>query len=1701
MRTFTIKWVLYGIILVLCSLLSYADLPNEFIIEAFVSTYDSEDNKNYPLQGDFSLNFQLLKEDGTVVFEKQQDIFVVLGIVTIAISDEDDFDSAVFSDDLLHAKITLEELDINYTGLNITSKTSNANLQSAESITIPIHSLNRAILTNTSVKANKFLNEDLISVNEPSLNVSIATTNLVDSLHVDGNINATAFIGDASLLENLDYIRWISLYERIYYDKGYVGVGLAEPEVHLHVSGNLFVSQNAAIESPPLLVIRDSLISTFNGDAQQITSFNADEFSHGIIANQHLFGDYISITGLGTVSTGTWNASIILDHYIRDNLLLNGSILHNFSINSTLNTQNDLYLFSHSNTYPFSIHSALWSLNENSTLSTINTSEVEIGSEDIIISDSLQFKSSDKTIFSINPSGNLSLFDADSVVEFNPSFAIQVGASDATEVGTIRLNEYFEGHSSNGWYRMDMLGNFTGHSLFKEGDLSSEIIKVHSDAMIGINVKNPKESLDVSGNIVFIGSTTADDPSEDITTGNYWAWISNKGALRFGESNVDSAKNTASNIGLYSVGIGDYAASSGQGAINITHQTTTLSYSNSLADNTVIIAGNLSTNSGVNTVILSSESLSMTGENNIYMSSHSSGMNVSGTNNVFLNGFISGNHPYNNTVVGGKSATNALGNNSFLWQVNGLTSSFKQNNDNTFTIAPGIKVGINTNEFDSTDLQETLVVNGTIKADYFEGFGSLLSGDIRTEYLTVEIDGVIENIYPTHNTVANHLYVSDNSGFMPENSVDGTSISDGSITGDNFDGYSIDSHKIEENSITTESFADASIVYDTLSGDDLDTTKFSGITGSDFEDDSIDETKLATDSIYTIHFVDEAVTTIHILEDTVNSPLNNIALHAITTADMVVELLISQYFGNEGIGFNIANEALYTVTDNSGIVESHFVWETAAGVHDPQIQEQHIAAGAVNSYHIPNQNINSDALSDSSIDTSDLTTNVTAGIIPADDRTVDDVVFIARHFEDDALTNDKFNDECPADECATPTENFQIMTDQIADEAIAFDGGGIDDEIATAAVLQDDIVSKNIVGRHIKELSVETSKFQDASIFEEHLNDDSISSEKIEDYTLQIEDFAEKSIEGINITTSSLTSRELDENSISGSQLSDNSIGSNHIAYKTLGLMDFAPGAITNDKISGGTITSENLIDGSIDASLLTNLILTEEKFADNGVSWDDFVQPPEAYFPVELFDDNSLNFDEKFTDETLSADTLMDGSIGADQLNIPTFSVDKLATPLAVENGGTGITSFIEHALLYSYNDNGETRLGQSNNLRYEYDNPNGILFLDPPQNIPTNFSGLITSGNILIENGALILESYDDSTYTFLKYDSVSEAIQTTYRESLDYTSSNMNLKAKQLLLNTSMIIGSETALNGLDLTTGFALGTSFRSETIPENGLIIEDQLHVGGNYPSLTGTLVVNEGNAYAVSDNIGAIFDMTGSATLSTPILAKGVSILATGNIGISSEAPEPLNVSISGSGTKTGIDATIISDGTNYPVTGVYSSKDSLESHMAYAETTFSAGIYGKEPTTSEDYNYSGYFAGNLGATSLTFDDETPSFNLIVDSVKLDGLFGKTIQSGIINTIDWRAGNIATVSIGDDDRTLIFSSPPDESTLLMLIVEHTGYGLVSFSSSDIKWYDNYIPELTNISGRTDIVIFRYIANKFGGGTYYGSAVYNFTEPI
>ena len=108
-----------------------------------------------------------------------------------------------------------------------------------------------------------------------------------------------------------------------------------------------------------------------------------------------------------------------------------------------------------------------------------------------------------------------------------------------------------------------------------------------------------------------------------------------------------------------------------------------------------------------------------------------------------------------------------------------------------------------------------------------------------------------------------------------------------------------------------------------LVDDSLDTTKFSNVVGDNIEDNAIDEKKLTNDSIYTYHFIDGAVGTQQIGSDTINNPSNNIALHAITSKDIVVEELNGQYFAaGAATGRTIASQALFATTTHMGIETS-----------------------------------------------------------------------------------------------------------------------------------------------------------------------------------------------------------------------------------------------------------------------------------------------------------------------------------------------------------------------------------------------------------------------------------------------------------------------------------------------------------------------------------------------------------------------------------------------------------------------------------------------------------------------------------------------------------------------------------------------------------------------------------------------------------
>ena len=287
-------------------------IPIEELMLETIITVNSGDKQRF-LVGQIDVTFDLITPTDNVVFTKSFTAAVSEGRLQIFITEDDNFTSQVFNQDILRARLTLAEKNVQFTNNGPSVTASNANLGEGEVIILPFHAFSKAVYTNTATSTMGILNDDLASFNNTDLTVAIATSNHLSRLHVDGTVRGNAFIGNGSQLKNLNYIRWRTIYERIYYDEGFVGINTNEPKALLHVSGNMLVTQNIIKETPVLLTIKSALVATFNGGAQQITNFNASNVSHGTLAGQQMFGSYPGMTGVGTIKTGLWNASLIQD--------------------------------------------------------------------------------------------------------------------------------------------------------------------------------------------------------------------------------------------------------------------------------------------------------------------------------------------------------------------------------------------------------------------------------------------------------------------------------------------------------------------------------------------------------------------------------------------------------------------------------------------------------------------------------------------------------------------------------------------------------------------------------------------------------------------------------------------------------------------------------------------------------------------------------------------------------------------------------------------------------------------------------------------------------------------------------------------------------------------------------------------------------------------------------------------------------------------------------------------------------------------------------------------------------------------------------------------------------------------------------------------------------------------------------------------
>ncbi|MGC6366613.1 MAG: hypothetical protein ACON35_01275 [Candidatus Marinamargulisbacteria bacterium] len=1740
------KRLLWGILVIFTMAVTtpLSAIPIEELMLETIITVNSGDKQRF-LVGQIDVTFDLITPTDNVVFTKSFTAAVSEGRLQIFITEDDNFTSQVFNQDILRARLTLAEKNVQFTNNGPSVTASNANLGEGEVIILPFHAFSKAVYTNTATSTMGILNDDLASFNNTDLTVAIATSNHLSRLHVDGTVRGNAFIGNGSQLTNLNYIRWRTIYERIYYDEGFVGINTNEPKALLHVSGNMLVTQNIIKETPVLLTIKSALVATFNGGAQQITNFNASNVSQGTLAGQQLFGSYPGMTGVGTIKTGLWNASLIQDGGISNQISVRPISITNGSLSGQVTLGQTLSVDSHSNLYPVIIDTQNWRMADQSKFSSIGVSTNRITKTHLEMGPTLNILQQSIPTIIMNSSGNVGIATNNIPTELSIDGAIQLGNTSTKVPGTMRLGTYFEAYSSDdGWQRLDQLGNFTGTSLFAENSLDDPLILIDVNGNIGFQKERPKDNLVVSGNVIFSGNSQAASLSSSVSDGVFFIWAAKQGALRIGDTGTGSYQsdmNISNHIGDYSVGIGHQAVAKGIGSIVITSPTT--NYTSINSGDYAVNLGSRSTNiSGEASQTIASYISEISGTGNIAVSSKFSG-NLSQNNNTFLSASIV-SQKYSNSIVGGLNASGSLGHRSFAWDVSNTGRFYPSaHHDDSFFIGFGTKVGINTNA-PSTSLD----VNGTVTANQFEGNGSLLTGDIRTSFM--KTGGLSQNIPATINVKPYHIYASDSDGYMILSSIDSLSITNNSIESDDIKDFDLDTQKFKTGSIINENFANGSVQSNHLINDSLGESKFSNVTGDDIEPDSIDEFKLAINSIYTNQLADQAVTPKHIADDTINHPSNNIALHAVTSKDIVVEQLNSTYFApGAATGRTIAEQAIFTTTDNAGIDESYIKWKESTGEAAPQIKEKHINTGAVSSTHIPLNELYSRHFGDQSIHSADVTTNQTADIITnqmtkvANTRTLPEPVFIGRHFADDGVSRSKFDDDCQS--CQSPTENFQIQTNQIADGAIRTQTkvGEVPEiffGIPTGKMLPifkyhnhfdngviklEHIKDKNIIGRHITNLSIKGNKFVGNTVVSQNISVDAVTSKNIVNNTIVPTDFSDGSIGGEQITSRSVTSREIGERAFASADIGVEVIKSVHIQDKTLSSNDFAPGAFTEDKIKNGTIGGNLIKDGQIDAKHVSkNTIIDAEKFMDSGLDWADF----EGMFPNDRFGENQIDFDSKFKSNVeFDGSKLATASVTKTKFSPKdnfTFKLEKLKSPLMVPKGGTGMTEFALDRILTVVNDDGDVKMNQSNRLKWKSTNNSNYLQIGAPTQTNSNgFNGVITSGDVLIESGALILKDEGNNKYTFFKYNTNDSAIQLTGKSALTETDTNMDLKAKDVYVKSSLVIGNGNATNGIDLGQGFILGKTYldNNESLITNGLMIEGSLQIGSPKENIISTasdigddrLQVNgtiQGTSTGTGVNSpGILADISGLTgnDYDSPIKTNMRTIAASAPIGIESSGKNPMTIAMNPTAESTGMH--LITTGAAAPAAAAKveietaDNSISLESFFGKIEAGFKAAIYGKSTATTKANNYAGIFTGAFNASHLSDNEQTPTNNLQIDSLKVDGpVVFKTQEDIGTNIINWKNGNVANLIINNNNRNITFIAP-ESSAKLFILIKHTGTGRLNFNVPNLIWMmgsdatKGYKPDFSAVDGGVDMVMITYdeTMDKFIAG-----AAFNFSVP-
>ena len=1133
--------------------------------------------------------------------------------------------------------------------------------------------------------------------------------------------------------------------------------------------------------------------------------------------------------------------------------------------------------------------------------------------------------------------------------------------------------------------------------------------------------------------------------------GTRMIWYPRKAAFRAGyvEDTQWDDHSTIQNIGKNSVVFGNSGLASGNDTVIVGGIKNTISgknsvivggYENTIDENSsysVIVGGGSPNLAEGNAISNSIYSTIVGGKSNQIMDEGNYSTIIGGSNNT-----ISGKY----SVAMGKNISISH-DSSFVFSDG--SEPRQTTGDNQFLIYAKGGVGI----AQAPDPNYALSVGGGVKAISFIGDGSQLTNISATK---------LGGFAPETVASKNSIYVSNADGFLPDNTVSGLSIVDGSITshdikddsitGDQIAPFAITGDKIKPRTITSEQISDGAITADKIQED--------AISGENIQNESIVSRNIAPNSIKTPHIADGQVTNIKIAPDTIDSSRivdasitsKDIGLQAISSINIAEDAIQAHHIAYATIiSDNISERAIQAQHLDDLIVSSRVIQDDAIlsrHILNKNIQKDHIADGAIEGIHIADAVIINERIIDNSITSSKITPNAILGIHLPDD------VIVSRHISEKAILEEHIAD-------------IAIGTEKIADNAI--------------------------VSRNIKNGAVTSEKIAENAIETIHILDGTITSKDIQTMVyLPNEMIADNAIASINIA----------DDAIGGNHIRDDQIGSNHIIDFSIVSRDIKDNAIAaHTAFANGTINSDLIAEGAIQEHHIADNAITSRNIADGSIPWEKITTDP---IPEASIADQSIP-GSKIKDGTIPGSKIEDGTITSEKLADNSISTNALVGILSVEKGGTGLTQSditnLKGSVLYGKDDNGTVRLsGDKNHLSWDQVNQRlGI-------NTPTPLAALHVDGSILttqgiyfgsMENSISFGEDGNGDGFIIIG----PETDLSTAGNQQSAVEPQGTLKTKQLYVREKVGIGIQAPVNALDVKGSMAIGSNFAGTRAPQNGLIVEGLVGIGVSAPE----------HALHVNGSIQA-----------KSIVGKSDSDSVSG-IGIKGIAESGAGIGIQSTGSKIGIDVDaketgirVVSEGSDGVFVTVKNAVDAnaagvsseiwdasdqslAEGVLGKSTGQFSAGVYGWADHSEGSNRWAAYFNGpvrikkHLGIGNFS-DGESPDAPL---HVKGHSLFEKTVYSAITDpdeNIDWSEGNVQKYTCSSG-ATLNFEETQLISgvymlTLIVTVGSSCPQDISDIFPSDIKFSQGITARDVNTN---DTLFYSFFLdlNSASSPTYYG----------